>query len=186
MAHDTSTGDSSRRPHELEHLSIAELYALGDERVRQLLAAFLPLTHASEIGVWVKDPDAEQLVALFDTSGPAGGLEMKVRQPLNTGIISEVYCEQKEFVDQGVWHSAKHSDLVDKALNQVTQNEMCVPMTVGSHRFGVMTAVQLTDARHGEPTRWGFDEDDLRVLAVAALAVGVALERALLIRGLPR
>ena len=49
---------------EVGSLTIAELHGLGDEVVRSLLAEFVPLTHASEIAIWAKDPDAEELVAL--------------------------------------------------------------------------------------------------------------------------
>lgn len=161
---------------------MAELHALGDAPVRQLLAEFVPLTHSSEIAIWVKDPAAEQLVALLDTAGPAGGFEMIIVQPLSSGVVSQVYCERKRFLDRGIWRSKKLSPLVDKALNQVTQNEMCVPLAGAGLRFGVMSAVQLTDAKHSDPTRWGFGEQDLKLLSVAALALGQALERAFLAR----
>ena len=46
--------------------------------------------------------------------------------------------------------------------------------------LGVMSAVQLTDARHAAPVRWGFDDQDLALLKLAALAVSQAMERAFL------
>ena len=165
---------------EIGGLSIAELHSLGDEAVRSLLAGFIPLIHASEIAIWVKDPGADQLVVLFDTAGPDGDLELKVTQALSVGIVSQVYCEQTSFVDHGLWRSKKHSSLVDQALHQLTQNEMCVPFQLAGHQFGVMSAVQLTDLKHEAPTRWGFDEQDLKTLELAAQALGQAMERALL------
>ncbi len=161
-------------------LTIAEWHAVGDAPIRQLLSDFRPFVHASEVAIWVKDPAAEQLVALFDSSGPGGAFELKVRQPLATGIVSEVYREQKGYLDRGFWRSKKQSMLVDAALNQVTQHQICVPFAVAGTRFGVMSAVQLTDAKHADPKRWGFEEEDLTLLTLASLALGQALERAYL------
>ena len=171
---------------DIRHLTITELHSLGDDAVRSLLAEFVPLTHASEIAIWAKDPGADQLVALLDTSGPGGGFELKVTQPLNSGIVSQVYHEQTNFLDQGLWRSKQRSPLVDQALHQLTQNEMCVPFRLAGHRLGVMSAVQLTDRKHQAPTRWGFDEHDLKILKLAAQAVGQAMERSLLAKQLGR
>ena len=171
---------------DIARLSIAELHSLGDEALRSLLAEFIPLTHASEIAIWAKDPAADQLVALFDTAGPSGVLELKVTQPLTSGIVSQVFREHAAFLDQGFWRPKKQSPLVDQMLNQVTQNEMCVPFEVAGHPLGVMSAVQLTDNRHKDPSRWGFDQQDLKHLKVAAQALGQSMERALLARKLGR
>ena len=169
---------------DIGRFSIAELHTLGDEPVRHLLAEFIPLTHASAIAIWAKVPDEEQLVALLDTSGPSGGFELKVAQPLASGIVSQVYREHTSFLDRGLWRTKKQSPLVDQALHQLTQNEMCVPFLLAGHLLGVMSAVQLTDAKHKPPTRWGFDEQDLQILNVAAQALGQAMERALLAKQL--
>ena len=166
----------------LRRLSVGEWHALADDAVRHLLAEFIPLTHASEIAIWIKDPLAEQLVALIDTSGSERGFELKITQALSSGIVSQVFRDQQPFLDRGLWRSAKRSPLVDAAMNQVTQNEMCVPFAVAGQAVGVMSAVQLTDARHVEPSRWGFDASDLKILSVAAMALGLALERSLLRR----
>lgn len=165
---------------EIQNLTIAELYSLGDETVRRLLAEFVPLAHASEIAIWAKDPAADQLVALLDTAGPEGSFEMKVTQPLAEGIVSKVFRDQAAYLDQGLWRNKGHSPNVDRQLHQLTQNEMCVPFHLAGHPLGVMSAVQLTDGKHGAPTRWGFDEADLNILNLAALALGQAMERALL------
>lgn len=170
----------------VESLTIAELHSLGDEVVRGLLAEFVPLTHASEIAIWAKDPDADQLVALLDTAGPTGGFEMKVTQPLTEGVVSQVYRDQMNHLDHGLWRDKGHSPLVDQKLHQLTQYEMCVPFHLAGHRLGVMSAVQLTDRKHNAPSRWGFDDVDLTILRVAALALGQAMERALLANRLGR
>ena len=162
------------------NLSIAELHRLCDTAVRGLLAEFVPLAHASEIAIWAKDPEAEQLVALIDTAGPDGGFEMKVTQPLAEGIVSKVYREQDPYLDHGLWRNKGHSPLVDKQLHQLTQNEMCVPFQLAGHPLGVMSAVQLTDGKHNAPGRWGFDEADLNILKLAARALSQAMERAFL------
>ena len=165
---------------DIGRLTIAELHALGDAPLRNLLAEFRPLVNASEVAIWVKDPDAEQLVALFDTTGPTGSFELKVKQPLKLGIVSEVYRDQKGYLDRSFWGSKKQSSLVDTALNQVTQHQICVPFAVAGLKFGVMSAVQLTDSKHANPKRWGFDEDNLSLLTVASVALGQSLERAYL------
>ena len=68
----------------------------------------------------------------------------------------------------------------------MTQYEMCVPFHLAGHRLGVMSAVQLTDRKHDTPSRWGFDDVDLQILRIAALALGQAMERALLVKRLAR
>lgn len=171
---------------EIESLTIAQLHSLGDATVRGLLAEFVPLTHASEIAIWAKDPDADQLVALLDTAGPNGGFEMKVTQPLAEGIVSQVFLNQLNHLDHGLWRDKGHSSLVDQKLHQLTQYEMCVPFHLAGHRLGVMSAVQLTDRQHNAPSRWGFDDVDLKILRLAALALGQAMERALLAKQLGR
>ncbi len=66
------------------------------------------------------------------------------------------------------------------------QYDMCLPCHLAGHRLGVMSAVQLTDRKHNPPSRWGFDELDLQILRLAALALGQAMERALLLKQLGR
>src|SRR6478752_4668753 len=107
-------------------LSLAELHGLGNEAVRELLAGFVPLTHASEIAIWAKDPAADQLVGLLETEGPAGEFEMKVIQPLAEGIVSQVFRDQTDHLDHGLWRDKGHISQVDEQLQQLTQHEMCV------------------------------------------------------------
>ncbi len=171
---------------DIKSLTIAELYSLGNEAVRGLLAGFVPLTHASEIAIWAKDPDAYQLVGLLHTAGPAGGFEMQVTQSLSEGIVSQVYRNETNHLDHGLWRDKGHSPLVDEQLHQLTQYEMCVPFHLAGHRLGVISAVQLTDSKHNAPSRWGFDEEDLTILKLAELALGQAMERALLATQLGR
>jgi len=152
---------------DLTKLGLAELYELGDPEVRALLAEFLPLTQSSAIAIWV-----------LDTAGPEGALEMKRPQPLSTGIVSQVYRERKSFLESSLWRSKQRSLLVDQALDQETVNEMCVPFWVGGRLVGVVSAVQIMDEKHPQPKRWGFKEEDLQVLNVAAHALGLAMERA--------
>jgi GAF domain len=165
---------------EIESLSIQELHDLADPFVRELLAEFLPLSHASEIGIWAKVPGEDRLAAIADTAGPEGDFEMKVSMPLSEGIVSQVFRDQASYLDKGVWRNKQQSQLVDQMLHQRTQNEMCVPFQLAGCRLGVMSAVQLTDARHAAPDRWGFDDQDLALLKLAALAVSQAMERAFL------
>ena len=162
------------------HLAIADLHALCDDPVRSLLAEFLPLIHASELAVWVKDPAADQLIALLDTLGPGGPVELKITQPLSSGIVSQVFREQSPFLDEGVWRSKTQSPLVDQALRQSTLHEMCVPFHLVGHPLGVLCAVQLSDSIHQAPARWGFTRADLAILKVAAQAIAIGMERAYL------
>jgi GAF domain len=169
---------------EVARLSIQDLHELGDPVVRGLLADFIPMTHASEIAIWAKVPGEDLLAAFIDTAGPEGGFEMKVTQPLSEGIVTQVYREQSSYIDKGLWRNKKHSPLVDQQLHQRTQNEMCVPFQLAGCRLGVMSAVQLTDAKHAAPVRWGFDDQDLALLELAARAVSQAMERAFLAKKL--
>ena len=162
----------------LDPYTIGELHALCDHEVRSLLAEFRPLIEASEIAIWVKDPQADQLVALLDTLGPNGPVELKITQPLATGIVSKVYREQTAFLDEGLWRSKAQSPLVDKALGQSTQYQLCVPFHLTGRLIGVMSAVQLSDTFHQAPARWGFNKQDLAILKVAAQAAALGMERA--------
>jgi len=163
-------------------LMVAEMHGLGDDDVRSLLAEFLPLLNASELAIWVKDPEAEQLVALLDTLGPGGPVELQVAQPLTSGIVSQVYREQTPFLDRGLWRSKTQSLLVDQALGQSTLHEICVPFHLGGQSIGVMCAVQLADSIHQAPARWGFTPQDLAVLKGAAQATALAMGRAWLVQ----
>lgn len=167
---------------EIGHISIAQLHVLGDAPLRRLLAEFLPLVNGSEMAIWVKDPDAERLVALFDTAGPAGPLELKVSQPLTSGVVSQVFRDRKPYIDKSLWGTNKQSPLVDQALHQVTQNVICVPFDLAGFPIGVMSAVQLTDGKHKNPARWGFQDQDLNLLKLASLALSQSMERSLLAR----
>lgn len=161
----------------IETLPIEKLHALCDHEVRSLLAEFLPLVNASEMALWVKDPAGPHLVPILDTLGPAGPVEMKVTQPLTSGIVSQVYREQTPFLDQGLWKSKAQSPLIDKALRQSTLHELCVPFHLAGHPLGVLCAVQLSDSIHQAPARWGFTPQDLAILTVAAQATSLAMER---------
>lgn len=169
-------------PVEWDRLTPAQWSGLCDQTVRGLLARFVHLAHAHEIALWVKDSEAERLVAVLDTAGPGGRLEMKVSQPLNSGIVSQVFRDQTPFLERGLWRSKQRSPMVDEAIGQVTQNEICVPFVISGYRLGVLSAVQVTDDRHGEPDRWGFEEPDLQVLQILAEVLAIALERSWLLR----
>lgn len=174
-----STDDLHPLREELERLPLAAFHALGDAPARGVLAAFLPLTNAHEMAIWIKDPDADRLVPVVDTTGPGGVLEMKASQPLTSGIVSQVYRENARYLESGIWRAKGHSPEVDQALKQITQHEMCVPFRMAGRLVGVMSAVQLADARHLATTaRWGFAQAHLDILAVAAEAMGIAMERA--------
>ena len=162
----------------IENLPIEGLHRLCDHEVRGLLADFLPLVNASEMAIWVKDPASPHLVPILDTLGPAGPVEMKITQPLASGIVSQVYREQTAFLDQGLWKSKAQSPLVDQALRQSTLHELCVPFHLAGHPLGVLCAVQLSDSIHHPPARWGFTPQDLAILTVAAQAAALAMERA--------
>jgi GAF domain-containing protein len=170
--------DADSVPAQIKEWSIPGLHSLCDHEVRGLLAEFLPLLNASELALWVKDPDGEQLVALLDTLGPGGPVELKLTQPLQSGIISQVYRDQEAFLDRGLWRSKAQSPLVDQALGQSTVHEMCVPFHLSGRLIGVLCAVQLSDGIHQAPARWGFTPQDLAILKVAALAASLAMERA--------
>ena len=164
---------------ELERLPLTVFHAMGDAPVRGLLATFLPLTNAHEMAIWIKDPEAERLVPVVDSTGPGGVLEMKASQPLSSGIVSQVYRENARYLESGIWRAKGHSPEVDQALKQITQHEMCVPFRMAGRLVGVMSAVQLADLRHATTTaRWGFTPAHLDILAVAAEALGLAMERA--------
>lgn len=165
-------------PAGLHQLSIEALHALCDHEVRSLLAEFLPLVNASEMAIWIKDPTAPHLIPILDTLGPAGPVEMKLTQPISSGIVSQVFREQTPFLDTGLWRSKAQSPLVDQALSQSTLHELCVPFHLGGHPVGVLCAVQLSDSIHQAPTRWGFTPQDLAILTVAAQAAALAMERA--------
>lgn len=172
------TSQPSTPPARIEDLSLKELHALCDHEVRGLLADFLPLVNASEMAIWAKDPAGPHLVPILDTLGPCGPVEMKITQPLTSGIVSQVYREQAPFLDQGLWRSKAQSPLVDRALRQSTLHELCVPFRLADHPLGVLCAVQLSDSIHQAPARWGFTPQDLAILTVAAQAAALAMERA--------
>ena len=179
----------SSQPHPslagISQLPIDALHDLCDHEVRSLLAEFLPLVNASEMAIWIKDPAAPHLVPILDTLGPSGPVEMKISQPITSGIISQVFREQTPFLDKGLWRSKTQSPLVDQALSQSTLHELCVPFHLGGHPIGVLCAVQLADSIHQAPTRWGFNSQDLAILSVAAQAAALAIERAWFARQIP-
>lgn len=95
----------SGRAEAIGRLSLVELQALGDGPVRRLLADFRDLMGAHEVAIWARDPETPRLVPIVDTAGPGGGFEVQVGQDLNSGIVSQVFREQKSFREKGLWRS---------------------------------------------------------------------------------
>ncbi len=130
--------------------------------INELLATFAAEARADGVTLWV----AEEL-DLVATCNPIEPEVPGMRQPLERGIISQVYLTGIGMIERAPASNPAHDDTVDRHLGKRTAAIMAAPVSFGQHGGdGVLSAV-----RHHGGQPGAFDLDDLSALERLAATV---------------
>jgi hypothetical protein len=122
---------------------------LVDPVILGLLSDSFARAGAHEGSIWILDASREFLVNAYNT-GPNASKIVGFRQPIREGIISMVLATEQGFVENVVYRNENHSKLLDNQLGMVTYAMIAVPFYFLSDCRGVISCVQLSEAKKEE------------------------------------
>ncbi len=139
----------------------AQLIEWIDEASLGLLCDAFLEAGGCEGTIWLFDENAGDLVAAYNSGEDAGSL-VGFRQPLGQGIISLVFVQQQPYCENEIQTSEGYDDTLDRKISKHTTAMIAVPFYFGFGLRGVISCVQLKEARR---TRQGFRFADVETLS---------------------
>ncbi|MGK0185966.1 MAG: hypothetical protein ACI9R3_001749 [Verrucomicrobiales bacterium] len=100
---------------------------------------------AHEGTVWLADNEKDMLVPIFNSGSTAKKFVEYVRQPIDQGIISMVYCTQESFCEFDIQKNQLHDGNTDSFMEQRTKAQIAVPLAFAGNNRGVCSAVVFED-----------------------------------------
>ena len=140
-----------------------KLKGVFDPLAKRVLLDAFSRAQADEGTVWITDPSASALVPVFNSGPEATDFVAKFQQPLDRGVISMVFHHGQPFCENEVYKNATHDQTIDKALEQVTQAMIALPLYFAHETRGVISCVRLGE---GE-----FDAEHLSIMQHATAVV---------------
>jgi len=157
--------------------TLAEARRQLGEHFRPLLASAATRILADEVSFWMKIPSRDSLVMVLNGNPAAANMELVAEQPLDAGLVSRVFRSGESFKDPHSLPIRDHSKKIDLEFSQTTHYMAVVPVTVGSEKIGVVSAVKFPHEgdRIRKSSEWNFSRDALEVLDVLARQIAEAL-----------
>jgi hypothetical protein len=119
------------------------------------------------------------LVPVFST-GPGGErFEREFRQPLNRGLVSMVFKNQRPFCENQVYANQGQDKTIDTATGMLTCAMIVVPLHFADETRGVVSCVQLKPAGSSEPDPPGFGPGALDRIHAAAVVLSRLIDHVL-------
>ncbi len=140
-------------------------HALGGSS-REILREAAVRIRADEASIWIRSDDGGEMVLTLNSGPESDSMELRVRQPINEGIISLVYRDGKPVLENALFAHRSYSPKVDISEGQSTHYIAAVPLLLDDCIIGVISAVQITtsSAETRDAQDWGLAEDSLEVL----------------------
>jgi signal transduction histidine kinase len=116
------------------------------------------------------DEDKDEMIFHIATGSRSEELK-RIRLKVGEGIAGHVFRTKTPLIVNNVKKDAHFSSKVDTTVKFVTENILCVPITVGDRIIGVLEAVN-------KKNRGIFDDYDLKISEAIASHAGLAIEKA--------
>lgn len=158
-----------------ETLAAENFASLLDSTMRRVIDLAFRDAHADEGTVWIADKTADSLVAAYNTGPNAETLVGRFRQPLNAGLISMVYANERPFLENKVAQNTKQDKSLDLLLKVHTSAMLAAPFYFMRACRGVVSCVQLAPAGSVAADA-GFIEGDLGIVRHAAGILGSLID----------
>lgn len=148
-----------------------------DREVFEILRNAFDRVSASEGSIWLLDEERQHLVVSYNT-GPDAEKIIGFKQKTDQGLISLVVAAEQGLAENLVFKNARHSPLLDQKVGRTTYAMIAVPFYFLDQVRGVISCVQLVEARRedgqvvplGENPR-GFGSQELTIIQQAAAIV---------------
>ena len=114
-----------------------------DDTMRRVLELAFRQAGADEGTVWLVDEAKEALVPAFNNGPNAEQFVAKFRQPLDRGLVSMVFGNERPFTENEVPKNAKQDKTLDKRLKVQTLAMIIVPFYFLDACRGVISCVKL-------------------------------------------
>jgi len=157
---------------------LAEIREKLGDAFREPLAATAKAILADEASLWLKSPDKNVLVMILNGNPSASDMELQAEQPLDTGLISQVFRSGKPFIDPHSLPTRNHSKKIDIEYSQVTHYMAIVPVIADGACVGVVSAVKFPNDgdRIRKASEWNFSKDALERLEALAAKIAASLQ----------
>lgn len=148
-----------------------------EELLNKILIELETLMNASASSVFIRD-DKDEYLKFFTLHGGRDGLKM-LKIPLEGSVAGDVFKEGKVKIDNDVQSSGKYFKNADRISKFVTHSILAAPLLVGNKCIGV---IEVLNKRKEQGSM--FDDFDKDMIKVFAAQAAVALENAILNKGM--
>lgn len=148
----------------IESSKPAEIAGLLDEVCLGELTRVFEEIGGTEGTVWLSKSDGSALVAVLN-SGENSKEIVGFEQPIGSGIISMVFAQQQPYCENEISSRSGHDDTLDKQTSLATRAMVAIPFYFGFGLRGVISCVQLREAKSPEPK--GFESNDVEFILKA-------------------
>lgn len=147
-----------------------------DDTMRRAIQLAFRQAGADEGTVWLVDEAKEALVPAYNTGPNAEQFVAKFRQPLDRGLVSMVFGNEKPFTENEVPKNAKQDKTLDSKLKVQTLAMIIVPFYFLDGCRGVISCVKLDVPGRKAAKPEGFPENAQTLLVHGATVLGRLLD----------
>ncbi len=142
-----------------------DIASLLDHACLDVLTQTFEHIGGSEGTVWLSDASGQQLTAVLN-SGPDAKEIVGFEQPIGSGIVSMVYCQQQPYCENEIGtETAAHDDTLDRQIHKSTHAMVAIPFYFAFGLRGVISCVQLQEKDADE--MGGFESADIEQMLKA-------------------
>lgn len=147
-----------------------------DDAMRRAIQLAFRQAGADEGTVWLVDQTKEALVPAYNTGPNAEQFVAKFRQPLDRGLVSMVFGNEKPFTENEVPKNAQQDKTLDSKLKVQTLAMIIVPLYFLYGCRGVVSCVKLGLPGKKATESRRFDESAQALLIHGATVLGRLLD----------
>lgn len=147
----------------LEGIEIESVKSLVDKVVHGSLNNLITQINGHAAAIWLHEQKSagEALTIAYNVGEKGHDVEGVVSQPLDEGLVSKAFKEDKTICHQGVFKHKEQSTDVDKELGQMTAHQIAAPFKLFDKTIGAITVIQTLAKGYEQQSEWGFDKSDI-------------------------
>lgn len=157
-------------------ITAENFFSMLDDTMRRGLQLAFHQAGATEGTVWLVDGAKKALVPAYNTGPNAERFVAKFRQPLDRGLVSMVFGNEKPFTENEVPKNALQDKTLDSQLKVQTLAMIIVPLYFLDGCRGVISCVKLGMPGKKAAEAQGFPESAQALLVHGATVLGRLLD----------
>ena len=162
----------------LSDIEIKSVKSLVDKVVHGSLNNLVTQVNGHAVAIWLHEqkPEGEALTIAYNVGEKGHDVEGVVSQPLDDGLVSKAFKEEKTICHQGVFKHKEQSTDVDKELGQMTAHQIAAPFSLFGKTIGAITVIQTLAKGYEQQSEWGFDKSDIEYFETSVDTIQRLLE----------